>query len=225
MAGGDPTDVIRSVRRYVWLMLGGSPWTARIGRVRASDDQRPVVIVDASSSLTTLFARATIPQGDVQKARTLTVVAYPTLGATAQESTIAAEGLAALLEAGFERGLVTDSTPPQMIGAPWRVPLYDFAGVPVTGADRAGGSAPYGYANVTETSFNVRAVQDAMDELRYTVVATVPLTWWRAGRSGPGGPLVTDVPGTYSPGAAGAPATPNTPDTGRREFVGSGEVG
>lgn len=225
MAGGDPTDVIRSCRRYVAAILGSPPWTVRIGRVRSSDDQRPVAIIDPAGPLTTLFARASIPQGDVQKARTLTVVCYPALGESAQESTIAAEELAALLEAGFERGLVTDDVPPTLIGAPWRMPLYDFAGVPVTGSSRAGASEPYGYANVTETGFNVRAVQDAMDELRYTVVATVPLTWWRAGRDGPDGPLVTGVPGTYEPVVPGAPATPNTPQTGRREFVGTGRVG
>ena len=31
-------------------------------------------------------------------------------------------------------GLVTDATPPVNIGAPWRVPVYDYAGVPVRGA-------------------------------------------------------------------------------------------
>jgi hypothetical protein len=213
MANGDPTDVLRSCRRYVSLILGSPPWTVRVGRVRADDDQRPVAVVDASSPLTTLFSRAgTFSQGDVRKGRTLTVVCYPTLGQTAQESAMIAEELAALLNDGFERGLVTADTPPKNIGAPWRLPLYDFAGVPMTGAERAGPTEPYAYANVTDTGFNVRPIQDAMDELRYTVAATVPLTWWRAGRTGRDGPIIRDIPATWG----GENVQPNWPGTSVR---------
>lgn len=211
---GDPTDVLRSCRRYVSLILGSPPWTVRIGRVRAEDDARPVAVVDASSPLTTLFSRAgTVNQGDVRKGRTLTVVCYPPLALTAQDSAVVAEECAALLNDGFERGLVTDDVPAKFIGAPWRLPLYDFHGVPLTGDGRAGPVEPYGYANVTDTGFNVRPIQDAMDELRYTVVATVPLTWWRAGRIGREGPLIRDIPGTW--GGSGAPQ-PNSPGTSVR---------
>lgn len=214
MANGDPTDVLRSCRRYVWQIMGGQPWTVRVGRVRAGDDARPVAVVEASSPLTTMFSRAgTVSQGDVRKARTLTVVCYPVLGETAQDSAMVAEQCAALLNDGFERGLVTDDVPPKFIGAPWRLPLYDFAGVPVTGPERGGPVEPYSYANVTDTGFNVRPLQDAMDELRYTVVATVPLTWWRAGRIGRQGPLITDIPPTW--GGSGAPQ-PNSPGTSVR---------
>lgn len=206
MANGDPTDLLRSCRRYVWLMLGGDPWTVRIGRVRASDDERPIAVVEPSSPLTTPFSRAgTLNQGDVQKAQTLTVVCYPPLAGSAQESAMTAEATAAALNDGFERGLITDDTPPKRIGAPWRLPIYDFAGVPITGPGRAGPTDPYGYANVTVSGFNVRPVQDAMDELRYTVVATVPLTWWRAGRIAPEGPLITAIPGTFSDGPVPPP--------------------
>lgn len=189
------------MRRYVSLMLGSPPWTARVGRVRASDDERPVVIVDPASPTTTLFSRAGgLSQGDVQLGRTLSVVAYPELGATAQEATIAAEEIAELLQAGFERGLVTGDVPPVNIGGPWRVPVYDYAGVPVTGQNRGGPAEPYMHANVTVAGFNVRAVQDAMDELRYTVVAAVPLAWWRGGRIPSVGPIATGVTGTYQVG-------------------------
>lgn len=202
MAGGSGDDVIRSLRRYVSQMLGSPPWKVRVGRVRVADDERPVAVIDPSAPVTTLFARTgTLTQGDVQKARTLTVVCYPAVGATPQDSALLAEQLSELLDASFERGLVTDSIPQRLIGAPFRVPMYDFADVPMTGPDRGGASESYGYANVTESGFNVRVLQDVVDELRYTVVATVPLTWWRAGRIAVEGPTVTNVPPTFDPGA------------------------
>lgn len=195
MANGASQDIIRSLRRYTSLILGSPPWSVRIGRVRVSDDQRPVAVIDPSGPLTTPFARTgTITQGDVQKGRTLTIMAYPEVAATAQEAEIAAEELAELLTAGFERGLVSDAHPPVNIGGPFRVPIYDFAGVPLTGAGRAGPSTPYMYANMSESGFAVRPLQDALDELRFTVAVTVPLTWWRSGRTRPPAPTVTDLP-------------------------------
>ena len=206
MANGSSSDIIRSLRRYAALMLGSPPWNVRIGRVRVSDDQRPVAVVDPSGPLTTPFARTgTLTQGDVQKARTLTIMAYPELAATAQQAELAAEELAELLTAGFERGLVTDGTPARMIGGPFRVPVYDFAGVAIVGsaAERAGPAEPYMHANVSESGFSVRALQDAMDELRYSVAVTVPLTWWRSGRERPSAPTVTSIPPTGAFGRGG----------------------
>lgn len=196
---GDPEDVLRSLRRYVSLLLGSPPWTVRIQRTRVSDDERPVAIIEESGPLTTPHSRAgTINQGDVQKQQTYTIVCYPALSATAGESREVAGTLRSLLDAGFSRGLVDDSTaPPTNIGAPWRFPLYDFAGVPVTGIGRRGPSMPYGYANVDD--FNVRPVQDAMDELRFTVLATARVSWWQGGRVPPTGPTVRQggVTGTF----------------------------
>lgn len=190
----NPDDVYRSLRRYVSLILGSPPWQVRLQRTRVSDDQRPVAILEPGL-LGTPFARRTIPQGDVQKQQTFTVVCYPVVGATAAEAAEDARGVASLLDAGFSRGLVTDAVPPANIGGPFRVPIWDYAGVPVTGAGRAGPADPYAYADVDQT-FNVRPVQDALDELRYTVVCTLRMTWWQAGRALPPAPLVTSMPPT-----------------------------
>lgn len=189
-SSGDPEDVLRSLRRYVSLMLGSPPWTVRIQRTRVADDERPVAVVEQSAPLTTPRSRAGgIAQGDVQKAATYTVVCYPgPIAATAADARLQAGEVASLLDAGFTRGLVTDDVPPKNVGAPWRVPVYDFAGVPVSGANRAGPADPYMYANVG-AGFNVRPIQDALDELRFTVAATLPLTWWQGGRIRPTGPI------------------------------------
>lgn len=195
---GDPADVHRSVRRYIWQTLGGQPWTVRLQRTRVSDDKRPVAFVDPGV-LTTPQARATINQGDVQKQQPFTVVAYPELGDTAPVSAEIARELASLLDAGITRGLVTDDDPPLTIGAPFRIPIYSFTGIAIEGPDREGPSTPYMYANVDST-FNVRPIQDALDELRYTVVATLRVSWWAGGRIPPVTPIATAMPGTWLPG-------------------------
>jgi hypothetical protein len=203
MAGGDPDDIRRSLRRYVAQILGAPPWTVRLQRTRVDDDERPVAILDPGV-MTTPFARAGMRdgnQGDVQKMRPFTVVCYPALGDTAAVSGEEAEQLASLLDAGFQRGLVTGDVPPVNIGAPYRIPVYDFAGVPMTGPDRAGATSPYMYANVDET-INVRPIQDALDELRYTVVVNLRVSWWQGGRVLPATPIATTMPGTFAGEAA-----------------------
>lgn len=191
MAGGDPEDVYRSLRRYVSLMLGSPPWTVRLQRSRVSDDERPVAVLEPGLLGTASSRAGMVNQGDVQKAQPFTVVCYPALGATAALSAQIARELVVLLDAGFSRGLVTDDDPPVNIGAPWRTPVYDFAGVEIAGADRAGGGVAYMHANVAE-GMSARAIQDPQDELRYTVVANLRLTWWAGGRIPPAAPLATD---------------------------------
>jgi hypothetical protein len=195
---GDPDDVLRSLRRYMAQMLSSPPWTVRLQRTAVGDDERPVAIIEPGV-LTTPFARRAVNQGDVQKQQGFTVVAYPVLGATAVESAETARVTAGLIDGGISRGLVTDDTPPALIGAPWRLPVYAYAGVPLEGAGRQGPADPYMHADIDQT-FNVRPIQDAMDELRYTVVASLRVSWWQGGRIPPAAPLATGglVPGPWS---------------------------
>jgi hypothetical protein len=148
--------------------------------------------------LTTPFARRAINQGDVQKQQTITVVCYPAVGADTPSSAQTARQVADQLDAGVTRGLV-DSGSGALIGGPFRIPVYPFAATPLTGATRQGPTLPYTYVAVDET-FTVRPVQDAMDERRYTVVATLRVSWWQAGRVPPPAPLASGglVPGAWS---------------------------
>lgn len=196
---GDPDDILRSVRRYVAQMLGSPPWTVRLQRTRVTDDERPAAVLDPGI-ITTPVSRAGMRDGnmgDQQKMQPITVVCYPGIGDTAAISAETARQLASLLDAGFSRGLVTTDTPPVNIGAPWRVPIYYFAETPITGAERAGPDEPYMYANV-DSSFSVRPVQDPLDELRYTVVASLRLTWWQGARVLPSSPTVAGMAGGWS---------------------------
>lgn len=185
---GDPDDVLRSLRRFAALALGAPPWKVRLQRTRVSDDERPVAVIDPGVLATPHSRAGTVRQGDVQKQQTFTIVCYPPVATTAAVASEEARKLTYRLDASFSRGLVTDDVPPVNIGAPWRIPVYTFEGVPIEGADRAGSPDPYMHANVDET-FTVRVVQDPLDELRYTVVATLRMTWWQGGRVRPDAPL------------------------------------
>lgn len=208
MSAGDPDDVLRSLRRYVALILGSPPWRVRLQRTRVSDDERPVAVIEESSPLTEPFSRAGhASQGDVQQAQTFALMCYPTFDSTqaVAESAERARQLKRLVHAGFARGLVTDDAPPKNIGMPWRIPVYDFATVPIAGTpqERSGPAEPYMHADVGR-GFNTRAIQDPLDEFRWTVVANVPVTWWAAGRIRPDAPLAERVPG----GWGGVPSLP-----------------
>lgn len=193
MAGGDPDDIRRSLRRYVALLLNSPPWTVRLQRTRVSDDERPVAIIDPQM-LTTVWSRAGMrsgPSGDQQKAQPFAITCYPVLGDTAAAASEIATTLAHLLDAGFSRGLVTDDVPAVRYGAPWRIPVWDYVGVPVSGPGRAGPASSYAHASVDQ--FNVRPIQDPLDELRFTVVANLRVTWWAAGLAADAAPLAGGI--------------------------------
>ena len=203
----DPEDVLRSLRRHAALMLGTPPWTVRLQRTRVSDDARPAAVVEEAGPLTTTFSRARmVNQGDVQRQQSYSIVCYPgPLLEDAADARQQAGEVRSLLNAGFSRGLVTGDTPPVLISAPWTFPVYDYDGIPVSGPNRAGPAQPYTYADVDDT-FNVRPVQDSMDELRFTVVANLRVGGGAGGTIPPAAEIATElIPGFAPDGIIGDP--------------------
>lgn len=187
MSNFAPDDIHRSLRRYAAQALDG--WTVRTQRSEVKDTERPLAVVEPASPITTTFARATVPQGDVSKVQAFSVMAYPALGDTPNESRLAASQVQQLLDAIITRGMVDDDG--ASIAPPLRIPIYDYDGVPVVGAGRAGPVAPYGWAWVEDHSANI--VQDPLDHLRFTVPLDVRLSWAEAGRRVPDAPIVARV--------------------------------
>lgn len=186
-------DIHRSLRRFVSLVLE-APWKVRTERQPVADSERPAMVIEPSSGITTGRHRVSIPQGNVEKVQAFSAMAYPVLEETARESRLTAQKLADLLDQAFTVGLVDDAG--VSIGAPFRIPIYDFEDVPVAGRSRAGPSEPYGFAWVADLT--VRAMQDPVDYLRFTVTCDLRLSWEQGGRLGQVGPLARDIAGTFT---------------------------
>lgn len=191
-------DIHRSLRRYVSQALGSPPWTVRTERQPVEDDARNVCVVEPASPSSQGKHRVSIPQGNLEKMMAFSAMAYPELGDTAADSRLAAQLVADLLEQAFAIGLVEGKGEEQRnIGGPFRLPVYDFAGVPVKGAERGAAGDEYGFAWVDDLT--VRPLQDPIDYLRFTVVCDVRLSWEQGGRLLPGAPAAGSMSGTFEP--------------------------
>jgi hypothetical protein len=205
-------DRHRSLRRFLMNVLGSPPWTLRTERQPVPDSDRPAGVIETLPSTTTR-ARTTLPQGNVEKAQTFPITLYPVLGATGAEARLEAERVAQLLDDAITVGLVDDDG--AAFTYPERIPVYDYAGVPVKGAQRGGPPAPYGW--LWAEDFPVQALQDPEDPLRWSVTCALRVSWEQAGREGaPGVPAtgVTPVPPVWLPPTGTVPPTrlPTDPD-------------
>lgn len=188
----DIDDIHRSLRRHIALVLT-QPWKVRTERQPTTPDERPVCVVEAASGVTTGRSRVSIPQGDVEKLQAYSAMAYPEIAATARESRLEAYRIQQLLDDAITHGIVEgEGAATVNIGAPFRIPVYDYEGVPVTGRDRQGPVQPYGYAWVADLS--VRAIQDTLDALRFTVTCDMRLSWEAGGRIAPEAPIAQSMP-------------------------------
>lgn len=197
-------DRHRSIRRFVMNAVGSPPWTVRTEVQPVADEERPVAVVEPIGVAATTRSRTSIPQGEVERAQSFAVTLYPVLAETAAESRLEAAGVADLLDQAITVGLVTDVVPGvdpepdtggELLSPPQMIPVYDFAGVAVKGAARAGPAEYYGWLRVED--YGVQPLQDPEDPLRFTVVCTVRCSWEQAGRSRRDvveGPLVGSMP-------------------------------
>lgn len=188
-------DRHRSLRRFLMNALGSPPWTIRTERQPVRNEDKPIALVEAASPVATLFARSSIPQGDVEKQQTFSLMLYPARGDTAAEARLEASEWAEALEQAITVGMSDDvGDPPEtvVLSAPLMVPVYDFAGVAVKGKARKGPAEAYGWLRVDD--FGVRPIQDPDDHLLWTVVCDVRVSWSQGGRVRPPAPLVGSMP-------------------------------
>lgn len=208
-------DLQRSLRRWLVFALDDDTWVLRDERAEIADDERPAGYVEASAPMSLGFARASIPQGAVQRRVTMTATMYPATTGTADECGVRARELADVLDRGVQVGLAVPQgtllpgpgllpSPDLLPGStqwlatyPLSIPLWDFAGV---APDEPGPQAPVAAAEVE--SLTSRAIPDPLDDRRWTVVLELRLSWWAAGRSRllpTEEPTVADIPGTFVP--------------------------
>lgn len=191
------TDIKRSIRRYLLLTLDDD-WTVRLERREVADDARPVGVVQ-TGALSVLRARESIPQGEVESLLPITISFYPAVPVAPdkpkegdppfdvnRQADFAADALKSRLERLFLHGMTVttdneDGSKRHWAG-PFRVPLWDYDGIPLTGPDRAGPEDPHDVLWVQRESLSVNAIQDPEDDTRYAVVAEFRVTVEEPGR-------------------------------------------
>ena len=184
--GRSASDALRSLKRYVALALGDA-WEIRLSREEGAFDRpfaRVWQVAGSSYPLTSGKWLADIVQPFV-------ISAYPEPGMTVDESLLAAQAVEEALFQAFRVG-VGD-------GRPLRVPLCNYTGVASNGA---GVWNPPAFMRVNDLS--TQPFPDPDDNLLWTVVCDVRLTWRRLAETIPEAPLLEGVAvrsygGTYSP--------------------------
>lgn len=197
-------DVHRSVRDWLTLALGSPPWSVWTERRDMDPTDRPVAVVEQASEARPTRYRTSVPQGNVEWVQTYTVACYPEAASTPQESALGARQVAETLRRCAAHGLVVpadpDAEPPtaeQSLAPPMHIPLMDYEGVPVVGAGRAADGDPYDWLLIEDVG-GLRPLQDASDQLLFTVPFDIRLSWEAPGREPPPAPIATGMPGWWA---------------------------
>ena len=189
----EPDDILRSIRRYVAMTLptddeADPRWTLRTERREVKDEERPVGVV-TDGPIATVRARTAQIQGNVEEAMPVTITLYPAVAEATTDSLrlsrLEASRLKAQLNQLLNTGLTVTTTEDgqrRHWAGPFRIPLWDYADVPLTGPDKAGPEDPHDVLWVEEKSVSVNAIQDPDDARRWSVVANFRVSVERPGR-------------------------------------------
>lgn len=194
-------DIARSIKRYLSLMWNeDSGWTIRTERRVVGDDQRPVAVVLLGDKRI-IRARTSRNQGMVVEGVPLTLYAYPPVGEDERLANAEGEKIADLLSDVFTLGLSPDDEEKDPawfpFSAPFRIPLWDYSDVPLTGDKRGGPEEPHDVIWVDPDSLSVQNLEDPQDAKRRTVAVEARLSIARPGRAEPQGPPVKEMPGGF----------------------------
>lgn len=189
-----PDDAVRSIRRYLSMTLASPPWTLRVERREVKNEERPVGVV-TDGPLVPLRSRSTLIQGQVEEGLPITISLYPEVvdpkakADAFRETRLEASKLKAQLSELINTGLTVTTEPKKgetrHWAGPFRIPLWDYEGVPVTGKEKAGPEDPHDVLWVDERSLSVQAIQDPEDPGRWSVIANFRVTIERPGRVPP----------------------------------------
>ena len=188
----EDSDIKRSLQRYLGETLE-EPWAIRTQRRQVADEDRPVAVIQTGQA-TVLRARESVPQGEVESLVPITITAYPPLPVAPEEedpeepfdairlADLAAEQLKTHLRRLITIGLVVRDKDGRDWAGPFRIPLWDYADVPLTGPDRGGPEDPHDVLFVQRESLQVRSIQDPEDDLKWSVVCEFRVTVEEPGR-------------------------------------------
>lgn len=163
------TDGLRSVKRYVSLALGPD-WEVRLSNEKGAF-RRPFARV-------LLLPGITFPAQSfvvVKVIATMQIVAFPKRGVSPDASQLAAMDVVEQLWVAFGGPGVAE-------GHIYRVPLYDYAGVPISGPDSGVDEThrqPHDYMRV-EAPPSVDPNVDPDDDSLWSVTANIRMSWVRS---------------------------------------------
>lgn len=196
------SDVHRSLRRWAATLLG-EPWTVRLEQRLSSpeDLSMDVAFVEIAVPMSSARARSGgvgALQGDAQRRATFSVTLLPVAQETPQESSLRASDLSETFFRAAEAGVINLSTGASF-APPMLIPLWSWAGVPVTGnpaARRGPQGAPLSYAEIEDLSS--RPFPDPDDDRLYSVATTLRISWWVGGRGLPPGSIAAGGVAPYA---------------------------
>jgi hypothetical protein len=188
-------DILRSIRRYLAMTLGEDgtgdtgPWKIRLERREVKDEDRPVAVILAGA-INTVRARTSLIQGGVEEAMPITISLYPRVMSGSIEDVrngrLEASKLKSQLNELLNTGLtITTEADGRTINwaGPLRLPLWDYAGVPIVGDEKGGPADPEAVMWVDSASLSVQGIQDPEDPVRWSVIGNFRISIERPGRT------------------------------------------
>jgi len=183
-------------------------WKIRVERREVSEEERPVGVV-VLGDLATIRARTSLIQGEVEQMLPVTINLYPAPSSTSaddlRDGRKVADDLATQLDLLFNTGL-TVKVGDRHFAGPFRIPLWDYAEIPLTGKEKKGPGDPHDVLWVEEKSLLVKAIQDPEDARLWSVIANMRVSFERPGRV-PADDEVMDID-SISGAFAGEPPVP-----------------
>lgn len=172
-----PQDALRSLHKYVALVLDPD-WEVRLWDEEGTF-KRPFARVSKIGP--TLPTPASALVVDVTQA--MAVYLQPQEQQTVEASILVAEKVEDAIYQGFLVGVGP--------GAPLRVPMWDWTGIPLDGpGSDATARYEHDYMRIVRPSLSVNRLHDPTDDRLITVVVEMRVTWRRPGRvTKPGTPV------------------------------------
>lgn len=181
-----PLDALRSTKRYVALALGPD-WEVRLAVEKGTFNRPQAQIIQIPSVQT--FTES----WHVTRIQTVhQVMAYPAAGQTAEDSLANALDAVELLAEAY-------TGPGVGAGYTARVPLYDYAGIPLLGPESAALESDRKYNDFMklEQPPNFTPYQDPQDEMLWSVMGNITMSWLRNAAVRSGGPTAVSVTAEY----------------------------
>lgn len=167
-------DALRSLARYISESLGEA-WEVGLFADQGTFE-RPGVAVRTAGPMLVGGSRHTL-----DNTLPVAVYAYPEEGGSVEAGYVNAMATEESLWQAFNVGIAE--------GHPWRIPLYDYEGVPITEGSEMRRYPDY----LRVVDLSIDSTQAPEDEMKWTVIASLRLTWKRAGELAPGTRLAQEL--------------------------------